>query len=146
MRHLGVPYGREAKRQPAPVVVVDGAVVRGGAVDAEGGAARASGVCERKPLPLCNTQVGRDADKSIDPRRRPPGVSPSAALDLADRIHKRQRAHQLITQAQQASAQQIHIYLINGARQINLATTDPDHVLDLATTDNDKERHDQPRS
>jgi hypothetical protein len=59
---------------------------------------------------------------------------PSAALavlDLADRIHKRRRAKELINQAQQLAAQQTTVCLMSRSRTVELRTLTPDQLLDL---------------
>jgi len=52
-------------------------------------------------------------------------------LDLADRIHKRRRAKELIDNAQQLAAQQVTVCLISQNRTVELRTLTPDHLLDL---------------
>ena len=85
------------------------------------------------PNPL--TAVRTDA-KGIDPvsvvalALSIPSVA-LAVLDLADRIHKRRRAHELIDQSRQLAAQHITIYLITPGHQLELPTLDPDQLLDL---------------
>jgi hypothetical protein len=54
-----------------------------------------------------------------------------AVLDLADRIHKRRRAKELIDNAQQLAAQQVTVCLISQNRTVELRTLTPDHLLDL---------------
>ncbi|MFE7077212.1 hypothetical protein ACFU96_44720 [Streptomyces sp. NPDC057620] len=59
---------------------------------------------------------------------------PSAMLavaDIADRIHKRRRASELIARAQQLAAQQAAARLVREDRSIDLATLTPDQLLDL---------------
>jgi hypothetical protein len=59
---------------------------------------------------------------------------PSAALavlDLADRIHKRRRARELIDHAQQLAAQHVTVRLISQGRTAELRTMTPDQLLDL---------------
>jgi hypothetical protein len=59
---------------------------------------------------------------------------PSAALavlDLADRIHKRRRARELIDHAQQLKAQQVTTTLVSHRRAIELSSLTPDQLLDL---------------
>ncbi|MFE7077210.1 hypothetical protein ACFU96_44710 [Streptomyces sp. NPDC057620] len=59
---------------------------------------------------------------------------PSAMLavaDIADRIHKRRRANELIERAQQLAAQQAAARLVREDRSIDLATLTPDQLLDL---------------
>ncbi|WAL98466.1 hypothetical protein [Streptomyces sp. Je 1-369] len=59
---------------------------------------------------------------------------PSAMLavaDIADRIHKRRRAGDLIERAQQLRAQQATARLVREDRTVDLATLTPDQLLDL---------------
>lgn len=59
---------------------------------------------------------------------------PSAMLavaDIADRIHKRRRASELIERAQQLRAQQAAARLVREDRSVDLATLTPDQLLDL---------------
>jgi len=59
---------------------------------------------------------------------------PSAALavlDLADRIHKRRRASELIDHAQQLAAQHVTVRLITQGHTAELSTLAPDQLLDL---------------
>jgi hypothetical protein len=59
---------------------------------------------------------------------------PSAALavlDLADRIHKRRRARELIGHAQQLATQHVTVRFISQGRTIELRTMAPDQLLDL---------------
>ena len=77
-----------------------------------------------------------DHDKIIDPVSVAALVLsiPSAALavlDLADRIHKRRRATELIDHGQQLAAQQITVTLISPGRTVELRTLTPDQLLDL---------------
>ena len=63
---------------------------------------------------------------------------PSAVLavrDLADRIHKRRRAKELIDHAQQLAAQQVTVCLISRSRTVELRTLTPDQLLELADED-----------
>jgi hypothetical protein len=63
---------------------------------------------------------------------------PSAALavlDLADRIHKRRRAEELINQAQQLAAQHTTVCLVSRNRTIEVRTLAPDQLLDLLADD-----------
>jgi len=63
---------------------------------------------------------------------------PSAALavlDLADRIHKRRRAKELIDQARQLAAQQVTVCLLSRDRSVELAGLAPDALLDLLAED-----------
>jgi hypothetical protein len=59
-----------------------------------------------------------------------------AALDLADRIHKRRRAKELIDHAQQLAAQQITVCLMSHSRPVELTTLAPDQLLDLLADEN----------
>ncbi len=54
-----------------------------------------------------------------------------AVLDLADRIHKRHRARELIDHAQQLAAQHVTVRLIAQRRTVELRTLAPDQLLDL---------------
>ncbi|MDQ2883672.1 MAG: hypothetical protein M3Y48_21575 [Actinomycetota bacterium] len=79
--------------------------------------------------------AGND-DKVIDPVSLAALVLsiPSAALavlDLADRIHKRRRAKELIDHAQQLAAQHVTVCLISHSRPVELTTLAPDQLLDL---------------
>jgi hypothetical protein len=79
-----------------------------------------------------------DDDKFIDPVSVATLVLsiPSVALavqDLADRIHKRRRAKQLIDQAEQLSAQHVSVCLTFPSRTVELRTLAPDQLLDLLT-------------
>ena len=59
---------------------------------------------------------------------------PSAMLavaDIADRIHKRRRASELIERAQQLRAQQATARLVCEDRSVDIATLTPDQLLDL---------------
>ncbi|WP_405628284.1 hypothetical protein OG933_20500 [Streptomyces sp. NBC_00016] len=59
---------------------------------------------------------------------------PSAMLavaDIADRIHKRRRAGELIERAQQLRAQQAAARLVCDDRTVDLATLTPDQLLEL---------------
>jgi hypothetical protein len=63
---------------------------------------------------------------------------PSAALavlDLADRIHKRRRARELIDHAQQLAAQQVTVRLLSHGRIVELRTLAPDQLLDLLASE-----------
>ena len=55
-----------------------------------------------------------------------------AVLDLADRIHKRRRATELIDHAQQLATQHVTVQLITQNRTVELRTLTPDQLLDLA--------------
>jgi len=81
-----------------------------------------------------------DHDKVIDPVSVATLVLsiPAAALailDLADRIHKRRRAKELIDHAQQLAAQQVTVCLISRSRTVELRALTPDELLDLADED-----------
>jgi hypothetical protein len=74
--------------------------------------------------------------KAIDPVSVAAAVLsiPSAALavlDLADRIHKRRRARELIDHSQQLFAQQVTVRLISQGRVVELRALSPDQLLDL---------------
>jgi molybdenum cofactor biosynthesis enzyme len=58
-----------------------------------------------------------------------------AVLDLADRIHKRRRATELIDHAQQLATQHVNVHLITQNRTVELRTLTPDQLLDLAHDD-----------
>ncbi len=58
-----------------------------------------------------------------------------AVLDLADRIHKRRRATELIDHAQQLATQHVTVRLITQSRTVELRTLTPDQLLDLADED-----------
>lgn len=63
---------------------------------------------------------------------------PSAMLavaDIADRIHKRRRAGELIERAQQLRTQQATARLVLEDRSVDLATLTPDQLLDLIADD-----------
>lgn len=77
-----------------------------------------------------------DGIKAIDPVSMAALVLsiPSASLavlDLADRIHKRRRAKELIDRAQQMAAQQVTVRLIAQNQAIELRTLAPDQLLEL---------------
>ena len=57
------------------------------------------------------------------------------SLDLADRIHKRRRATELIDHAQQLATQRVIVHLITQNRTVELRTLTPDQLLDLANDD-----------
>jgi hypothetical protein len=85
--------------------------------------------------------IHHDDDKVIDPVSMAALVLsiPSAALavlDLADRIHKRRRAQELIDHAQQLAAQQVTVYLRSRSRTVELRTLAPDQFLDLLADEN----------
>jgi len=77
-----------------------------------------------------------DSDKAADPVSVAALVLsiPSASLavlDLADRIHKRRRAKDLIDHAQHMATQQVTAHLIADDRAIELRTLTADQLLDL---------------
>jgi hypothetical protein len=77
-------------------------------------------------------------DKVIDPVSITALVVsiPSAALavlNLADRIHKRRRAKELIDHAQQLATQQVTLCLMSQSHPVELTTLAPDQLLDLLT-------------
>jgi hydroxylamine reductase (hybrid-cluster protein) len=83
-----------------------------------------------------------DSDKAIDPVSVAALVLsiPStslAVLDLADRIHKRRRAKELIDHAQQMATQQVTARLIAHNQAVEVRTLSPDQLLDL-TADEDQ--------
>jgi hypothetical protein len=85
--------------------------------------------------------AARNDDKVIDPVSVTALVVsiPSAALavlDLADRIHKRRRAKELIDHAQQLATQQVTMCLMSHSRAVELTTLAPDQLLDLLTDEN----------
>jgi hypothetical protein len=74
--------------------------------------------------------------KAIDPASVAAAVLsiPSAALavvDLADRIHKRRRASELIDHAQQLADQHVTVRLISHGHACELRTMAPDQLLEL---------------
>ncbi len=80
--------------------------------------------------------AARNDDKVIDPVSVAALVAsiPSAALavvDLADRIHKRRRAKELIDHARQLAAQRVTLCLMSHSRPVELTTLAPDQLLDL---------------
>jgi hypothetical protein len=82
--------------------------------------------------------AARNDDKVIDPVSLAALVVsiPSTALavlDLADRIHKRRRAKELIDHARQLAAQQVTVCLMSHSRPVELTTLAPDQLLDLLT-------------
>jgi hypothetical protein len=77
-----------------------------------------------------------DDTRAIDPVSLAAAVLsvPSAALavlDLADRIHKRRRARELIDHSQQLLAQQVTVRLLSHGRAVELRALSPDQLLDL---------------
>jgi hypothetical protein len=86
------------------------------------------------------TRTSPSEDKAIDPVSVTALVLsiPSAALaaiDLADRIHKRRRAQQLINHARELAEQDVALRVIAQERPIELTALDPDQLLDLLTDD-----------
>lgn len=80
--------------------------------------------------------AARNDDRVIDPVSVAALVVsiPSAALavlDLADRIHKRRRAKELIDHARRLAAQQVTLCLMSHSRPVELTTLAPDQLLDL---------------
>jgi len=85
--------------------------------------------------------TARHDDKVIDPVSLAALMVsiPSAALavlDLADRIHKRRRAKELINHAQQLAAQHVTVSLLSPRHRVELTTLTPDQLLDLLADDN----------
>lgn len=92
-----------------------------------------------EPAPPAKPATDPDA-KGIDPVAVTSLVVsiPSAMLavaDIADRIHKRRRAGELIERAQQLRAQQGAARLVREDRSVDLATLTPDQLLDLIADD-----------
>jgi hypothetical protein len=91
------------------------------------------------PAETLTAATRHDEDsKAIDPVSVAAAVLsvPSAALavlDLADRIHKRRRARELIDHSQQLLAQQVTVRLLSQGQAIELPTLSPDQLLDLLT-------------
>lgn len=84
--------------------------------------------------------IHQDDGKVIDPASLatlvlsiPPAAL--AVLDLADRIHKRRRATELIDHAQQLATQHVTVHLITENRTVELRALTPDQLLDLAGDD-----------
>ncbi|MGW1490552.1 hypothetical protein [Streptomyces sp. NPDC002402] len=94
-----------------------------------------------KPEPAPIAELANDPDtKGVDPVAVTSLVVsiPSAMLavaDIADRIHKRRRASELIERAQQLRAQQAAARLVCEDRSVDLATLTPDQLLDLIADD-----------
>ncbi|MEU6367423.1 hypothetical protein ABZ876_17220 [Streptomyces sp. NPDC046931] len=90
-----------------------------------------------QPEPAPTAKPANDPDtKGVDPVAVASLVVsiPSAMLavaDIADRIHKRRRAGELIERAQQLQAQQTAVRLVREDRSVDLATLTPDQLLDL---------------
>jgi hypothetical protein len=83
----------------------------------------------------------RTNDKGIDPVSITALVLsiPSAALavlDLADRIHKRRRAKELIYHARQLADHQVTMCLMSQSRPVEFTTLAPDQLLDLLAEEN----------
>jgi hypothetical protein len=86
------------------------------------------------------TRTSPSEDKVIDPVSVTALVLslPSAALaaiDLADRIHKRRRAQQLINHARELAEQDVALRVIAQERPVELTALDPDQLLDLLADD-----------
>jgi hypothetical protein len=82
--------------------------------------------------------AARHDDKVIDPVSVAALVVsiPSAALavlDLADRIHKRRRAKELIDHARQLATQHVTVYLMSQSHPVKFTTLAPDQLLDMPT-------------
>ena len=84
--------------------------------------------------------IHHDDSKVIDPASLailvlsiPPAAL--AVLDLADRIHKRCRATELIDHTQQLATQHVTIHLVTQNRTVELRTLTPEQFLDLAEED-----------
>ncbi|MEY2246928.1 hypothetical protein AB8A21_28985 [Streptomyces sp. BF23-18] len=90
-----------------------------------------------QPEPAPTVEPANDPDtKGVDPVAVTSLVVsiPSAMLavaDIADRIHKRRRASELIEHAQQLQAQQAAVRLVREDRSVDLATLTPDQLLDI---------------
>jgi len=88
-----------------------------------------------------------DTDRAVDPVAVTALVLsiPSAALavvDLADRIQKRRRAHDLIARARELTAENVRLQLVAEDGATELAELDPDRLLDLITRQGDPPRGD----
>ncbi|WP_416959601.1 hypothetical protein [Streptomyces sp. Agncl-13] len=89
------------------------------------------------PEPAPTAEPATDPDtKGVDPLALTSLIVsiPSAMLavaDIADRIHKRRRASELIERARQLRAQQATVRLVREDRSVDLATLTPDQLLDL---------------
>ena len=94
-----------------------------------------------QPEPAPTAEPANDRDtKGVDPLALTSLIVsiPSAMLavaDIADRIHKRRRAAELIERAQQLRTQQATARLVREDRSIDLATLTPDQLLDLIADD-----------
>jgi hypothetical protein len=89
-----------------------------------------------EPAPTAEPATDPDNTRGIDPLALTSLIVsiPSAMLavaDIADRIHKRRRAGELIEHARQLRAQQATVRLVREDRSIDLATLAPDQLLDL---------------
>ncbi|MFF0028494.1 hypothetical protein ACFYS7_09830 [Streptomyces avermitilis] len=90
-----------------------------------------------QPEPTPTAKPPNDPDtKGVDPVAVTSLIVsiPSAMLavaDIADRIHKRRRAGELIERAQQLTTQQTAVRLVSEDRSVDLATLTPDQLLDL---------------
>ncbi|MDX2594209.1 hypothetical protein PV343_18440 [Streptomyces sp. WI03-4A] len=90
-----------------------------------------------QPVPAPTAKPGNDPDtKSVDPVAVTSLIVsiPSAMLavaDIADRIHKRRRAGELIERAQQLHTQHTAVRLVHEDRSVDLATLTPDQLLDI---------------
>jgi hypothetical protein len=91
-----------------------------------------------QPEPAPTAEPANDRDtKGVDPLALTSLIVsiPSTMLavaDIADRIHKRRRAGELIERAQQLRAQQqAAARLVREDRSVDLATLTPDQLLDL---------------
>ena len=94
-----------------------------------------------QPEPAPTAEPANDRDtKGVDPLALTSLIVsiPSAMLavaDIADRIHKRRRAGELIERAQQLRTQQATARLVREDRSVDLATLTPDQLLDLIADD-----------
>ena len=87
-----------------------------------------------EPAPTLGPATGLET-KGVDPVAVASLIVsiPSAMLavaDIADRIHKRRRAGELIERARQLRTQQGAARLVCGDRSVDLATLTPDQLLD----------------
>ena len=88
-----------------------------------------------EPAPAAEPATSPDT-KGVDPLALTSLIVsiPSAMLavaDIADRIHKRRRAGELIEHARQLRAQQATARVVREDRSIDLAALTPDQLLDL---------------
>lgn len=88
------------------------------------------------PVAVHNSEKGIDPVSVAALALSIPSVA-LAVLDLADRIQKRRRAHELIDQARQLADQHVTVYLITQSRPLELPTLDPDQLL-AAITDEEQ--------